>query len=232
MRIANFALMKYVEVILPLPLNATFTYAVPEEMAGDMRIGSRVVVPFGIKKFYTGIVVSLTPCKPEGYQVKEVTQILDRDPVVRHTQLKLWEWIADYYLCAIGDVYKAAVPSGLKIESETFVELEPEFEPDSTDGMTQREAMICQVLDHYGRLSVGDIEKKSGLRNIGTVLSALLESGHLIISEKLMERYRPKKESYVALTLERGNHEHLQQAFASVKGARKQETLLLALIDL
>lgn len=222
--------MKYVEVILPLPLNSTFTYAVPDEMSGDIKIGSRVVVPFGLKKFYTGIVASFSHRMPVGYQIKEINQILDTEPIIRHPQLKLWEWITEYYLCAIGDVYKAAVPSGLKLESETFVELSPD--PDSNLGLTQREAIICQVLEHHGRLTVGEIEKKSGLRNTGPILAALLDSGRVIISEKLMERYRPKKELYVAMAIERGNRDKLQKAFASVKGARKQETLLLALIEL
>ncbi len=224
--------MKYAEVILPLPLHSSFTYAVPEEMDSNIKIGSRVGVPFGLKKYYTGIVISLTPCKPEGFQIKELTQVLDSEPIIRHPQLKFWEWIADYYLCAIGDVYKAAIPSGLKLESETYVELSPDFNDDSDLKLTQREAIICQILDHNGRLTVGDIEKKTGLKLIGTVLSGLLDNGMVIISEKLTERYRPKKESYVKLTLARGKKDDIQKAFDSVKGARKQEKLLLALIEL
>ena len=100
----------YAEVILPLPLHTTFTYAVPQELVPDVKIGSRVIVPFGTKRFYTAIVTSLTPKAPEGFETKEIAIVLDPYPIVRHPQVRLWEWIADYYLCALGDVYKAAVP--------------------------------------------------------------------------------------------------------------------------
>ena len=104
----------FVEVILPLPLHATFTYRVPDGLQGVIGVGFRVIVPFGRKKFYTGIVVGTPNLPPEGMEVKEVVIVLDDKPVVRYPQLKLWSWIADYYLSAVGDVYKAAVPAGLK----------------------------------------------------------------------------------------------------------------------
>ena len=106
---------KFVDVILPLPLHRYFTYSLPEEMAGDVQIGCRVVVPFGKKKYYTGIVQNVHYLKPEEYEVKEVTALLDAHPILLPGQFKFWEWVADYYLCTQGDVYKAALPSGLKL---------------------------------------------------------------------------------------------------------------------
>lgn len=109
---------KYIDVILPLPLHASFTYLLPTEWADQVQIGCRVMVPFGKKKFYTGIVRNVHSCRPEGYEVKEAMTLLDAKPVLLPSQFKFWEWLADYYLCTLGDVYKAALPSGLKLEGE------------------------------------------------------------------------------------------------------------------
>ena len=105
----------YANVIVPLALQGTFTYSVPQAMQPSLRTGCRVLVQFGRKKTYTAIVVALHFTKPEGYDVKEILAMLDDKPIIRHPQLDLWQWIADYYLCTIGEVYKAAVPSGLKV---------------------------------------------------------------------------------------------------------------------
>ena len=99
--------MKFVDVILPLPLPAAYTYALPEERQEVVRPGCRVIVPFGAKKFYTAIVVDVHGRQPQGYAVKTVWEILDSDPVLLPVQLDFWRWLADYYLCAVGDVYKA-----------------------------------------------------------------------------------------------------------------------------
>lgn len=219
-----------VEVVLPLPLHATFTYRLPPEMRGQAGIGFRVIVPFGNKKFYTGIVVGLPLKAPEGMDLKEVAMVVDTTPVVRHPQTKLWEWISDYYLCALGDVYKAAVPAGLKIESETFVELNPDFDLSEEPPVDQREASVVQLLDHEGQLTVAEIVKRLDQKGIAPLVNRLIERGVLIISEKLVERYRTKKESYVAVVDPTPGG--IAAAFAAVKGANKQETLLLALMEL
>ena len=113
----------YADVLLPGPIQGSFTYIVPPALDGRVDMGRRVIVPFGRKKFYTGIVTGLSPRAPEGgYDVKEISMLLDEAPVVRHPQLKFWEWVASYYMCSPGEVYKAAVPAGLKVESETFIE--------------------------------------------------------------------------------------------------------------
>ena len=223
---------KYAEVILPLPLNATFSYRIPEELAPQAKVGSRVIVQFGSKKFYTGIIESITPIAPQGFEVKDITTIIDDYPIIKHPQLKLWHWISEYYLCAIGDVYKAAVPAGLKIESETFVEINNEYEEDENARLSEREAIVCQLLDHEGKLSLTEIEKKTGFKNIITLINNLIELNAVIVSEKLIERYRSKKEIYVKLKASSDNPKSLHQAFDAVKGAKKQETMLLALLEL
>lgn len=224
--------MLYAEVILPLPLNTTFTYAVPSVMESSVAPGSRVIVPFGRKKFYTAIVIAVTPLAPEGIEIKDIDQVLDPEPIVRHPQIKFWQWIADYYLCAVGEVMRCALPAGLKVESETFVELTPDFEEDPDNRLNEREVMVCQLLDHCGRLNAAEISRRIGLQRIESLLSGLIAKGAIMISERLVERYRSKREAYVSLNLPADDMDALQRAFATVKGAPKQEALLLALVDM
>jgi len=110
--------MLYADVILPLPLGTTFTYALPDAFAEQVQIGCRLNVPFGKSKRYSGIVTRIHQDRPEGYEVKDALELLDASPILLPQQLKLWQWIADYYLCTLGEVYKAALPSGLKEEDE------------------------------------------------------------------------------------------------------------------
>lgn len=221
----------YAEVILPLPLFGTFTYSIPTTLEGKAAVGHRVIVPFGRKKYYTGIIESITPVAPEGFEVKDISSVLDPWPVVKHPQLKLWEWIAEYYLCTAGDVYKAAVPAGLKVESETFIELNPDYEEMPDARMTDREAIIMQSLDHNGKMTPAEISKKTGLNSIESTISSMVERRMLIIAEKLIERYRPKKETLVRLTVDRNDNEAMYKVFDAVKGAKKQEMMLITLLD-
>lgn len=125
--------MRYVDVILPVPLEGTFTYSVPENKADGVRFGVRVLVPFGKSKRYVGIAVRLHDEKPEGYEVKDVDEVLDDAPMILDRQWRLWQWIAQYYMSPIGEVYKAALPSGLKAEdgykpkTELYIRLAQQF---------------------------------------------------------------------------------------------------------
>ena len=122
-------LMRYADIILPVPLEGFFTYSVPDAM--ELKVGVRVLVTFGRSKTYLGIVARLHDNKPLGYQVKPISQVMDTEPVITDCQLKLWQWIADYYMSPIGEVYKAALPSGLKAEdgyrprTELYIQLSP-----------------------------------------------------------------------------------------------------------
>ena len=140
--------MRYADLILPLPLQGTFTYALPLAMQSTVQVGMRVLVPFGRNKTYLGIVARLHDVQPQGYEVKNVTQLMDTEPIVTAQQLKLWQWIADYYLAPIGEVYKAAMPAGLKAEDgyhpkmETYIRLTPAY---------QNEAALHVSLNILGR---------------------------------------------------------------------------------
>ena len=223
---------RFADVILPLPLYRYFTYRVPEEMQGHLRQGHRVVVSFGRSKFYTAIVVALHDSEPQGYEVKEIATLLDDEPIVLRPQLKFWEWIAEYYLCSVGDVYKAALPSGLKLESETSLTINADFEEEADDRLTEREAVLMQALSAQGRLTVHELEKATGLRNTLPVLRRLVEREAIFVSERLRANYKPKTEVCVRLTFGQGDNDALRNAFDMVRRAKQQETLLLSFLDL
>ena len=226
--------MNYAEVLLPVPIAGAFTYRIPVEMDGHIAVGHRVIVPFGRRKSYTGIVTAITPFEPKGYEVKEIAMRIDDRPIVRHPQLKHWKWIADYYLCTPGEVYNAAVPAGLKIESETFISPVPGFEEDECDRLSTRELALLEGLLATGekRVRLDVLSKKTGISAVGPVVNSLLARNAVMISENLVERYHARKEIYVRLVAGRGDSDALHAAFDSVKKGGKQEAALLALIEL
>lgn len=227
---------EYAEVIVPLSLHATFTYIVPPAMRGRVSKGSRVVVQFGARRFYTAIVVAVSNVNPApNLELKTITELLDSRPILRRPQLQLWEWLADYYLCSIGDVYRAALPAGLKVESDTFVELSPEYLADPADFTlcSDNEAIVTQQLAHNGRrTSLADLAKATGLPAIASLVASMMERGIVIVAEKLVERYRSVREPFVRLLANRGSAAENARLFAAVKGAKKQENALMALIEM
>lgn len=221
----------YADVILPLPLADSYTYRLPEEYAQTVQTGSRMVVQFGPKRYYTAIVVRKHTDPPQGdYEVKEVTEILDSTPIVSATELKLWRWIASYYMCSIGDVYKAALPSGLKIESETVVELNKAFEAETP--LRDREQKVLDALQLNPRQSIKQLTKSCALKNCMQVVKALLDKGALFVGETILQSYRPKSEAHVRLCEAYRSAEALNGALGTLKRAPKQEKLLLKLIEL
>ena len=220
---------KYVDVILPLPLPRSFTYSLPEDGMEDIQPGCRVVVPFGRKKYYTAIVCNVHYCPPEGYEVKEITTVLDTSPVLLPFQFKFWEWLADYYLCTQGDVYKAALPSGLKLESETIVEYNPDYEAEGS--LPEKEQKILDLLSQEPEQSVTRLEKESGIKNILTVIKSLLDKEALFIKEELRRTYKPKTEARVRL-VGVADERQLHILFDILSRAPKELSLLMMYVEL
>lgn len=229
--VAGCVSLKYADVILPLPLQGTFTYSIPEDMESVITRGCRVLVQFGKKKFYTGIVVDIHNNAPENYEVKPIVSLLDKDPAIRYPQYKFWNWIADYYLCSPGDVMKAALPSGLKVESETFISLNKEFDIDAAD-LSEQQAVILIALSNVGRMRVSELEKVAGIERLGREIEQLLESGAVEISERAVEHYRPSTETMVELCASRDDEDKRREFFRLVGRSPKQEKLLLAYIGM
>ncbi|HLP06039.1 MAG TPA: primosomal protein N' [Paludibacter sp.] len=222
--------MKYVDVILPLPIASTFTYSVPDEWEERVRIGMRVVVPFGKKKMYTAVVYRVHLVTPVVYEAKEIVCLLDVAPVLRRPQLKFWEWVSSYYQSFLGDVFQAAVPAGLKLESETRVRINPDFEAETL--LSEKEDHILHALSDGKAVSVAELNKVSTVRNILPVLKQLLDKGAIEISEELVEKFRPKTETCVRVAEEALREDKLRNLFEELKRARKQLDLLMLLIDM
>ncbi|MCE8961463.1 primosomal protein N' [Bacteroides fragilis] len=221
---------KYVDVILPLPLPRCFTYSLPDEGAEEVQIGCRVVVPFGRKKYYTAIVRNVHHYAPTEYEVKEISTVLDTSPILLPGQFRFWEWLADYYLCTQGDVYKAALPSGLKLESETIVEYNPDFEADAP--LSEREQLVLDLLAKEPEQCVTKLEKESGLKNILTVIKSLLDKEALFVKEELRRTYKPKTEARVRLAADASGEENLRRIFDELERAPKQLALLMKYVEL
>lgn len=221
----------YADVIVPVPINAAFTYAVPPDMAEGIKQGSRVLVPFGARHYYTGIVEFVHNRRPELQEVKKIAAVLDPYPIVRHAQLKLWHWLADYYLCGIGDVMKAAVPAGLKVESETMVELSPDAAPDDIAALRPADAEIAALLRDKGKMSPKQIAKETG-RNVEPAVARLVEQGVLAVSERLIERYRAVKQTFVEPSIERGDTGAFIAAISGLKRSPKQERAFMTLLEM
>jgi len=222
--------MKYVDVILPLPLPGTFTYSVPDEWADSVRIGMRVVVPFGKKKMYTAVVYLVHTIMPTVYEAKDIVCLLDNAPILRRPQMKFWEWISSYYQAFLGDVYQAAVPAGLKLESETRVCINPEFEAETV--LTEKEEKVLIALSEGKPVTITELNKVTEMRDVMPTLTKLLEKGAVEISEELTDKFRAKTETFVKITAEAVKEENLRQIFDDLSRAKKQLEVLMKYIEL
>lgn len=221
---------KYVNVIVPLPLGSTFTYIVPEQWADKIRIGMRVVVPFGKKKMYTAIISLIHSNPPTIYEAKEIISILDEKPILRHPQMKFWEWISVYYQSYIGDVYQSAVPAGLKLESETLVRINPDFEAEKP--LNPSQSKILDILSDEKPVRISELNKQTGIRDVMPQIKTLLEMGAVEINEELAEKYKARTETYVRLTNYASEENNLQKIFDELSRAKKQLDVLMRYIDL
>lgn len=226
--------MTYAEVILPLPLFSTFSYSVPDDCMNDIRVGSRVLVQFGKKKFYTAIVAGISDRPPGDFTVKPILSLLDKESILRYPQLKFWQWVADYYLCPLGDVYKAAIPSGLKPESETWLSVNEDFEADENFKLTDNQALVLGVIkeEKKKKLRLSELQERSGVHNITAIVNRLLQTGVIEIAETIRERYKPKTRRMIRLVGERRDQDSLHRYFDLVSRSRRQEKVLLQYLSL
>lgn len=222
--------MKYVSVILPLALNRVLTYAVPDELAADVIVGGRVVVPVGKKKLYTGIVFQLFDDFEDDIEIKEVISVLDRNPVVTQLQLNLWKWIADYYICSLGEVMKAALPSGLKMESETLVAANEDFE--EVEPLKKTELAVMENLSTSKQTSIEELSKLAKVKNLLPTMQSLLAKGAITLNEQLKDGYKPKMETYVTITDRLLDNEVMNKTAAELERSPKQLELLLKYLSL
>ena len=221
----------FVEVLLPLSITGTFTYRVPFDMVSEVVIGKRVVVQFGRSKIYSAIIHQIHQNAPERYEAKYILEVLDEAPIVNSTQLKLWEWISDYYLCNLGEVMQAALPSALKLASETKI-IAADLESVNRDELSDQEYLILDALDISSEIKISDIVKLLGQKSVFPILKELFDKGVIRISESLDERYKPKKSTFVSLNPLFADSESKKQLFDSLHRAPKQLDALLTLNQL
>lgn len=222
--------MKYVSVILPLALNRVLTYAVPDELAADVIVGGRVVVPVGKKKLYTGIVSQIFDDFEDDIEIKEIISVLDLNPVVTLPQLNLWKWIADYYICSLGEVMKAALPSGLKMESETLVAANEDFV--EVEPLKKTELAVMENLSTSKQTSIEELSKLVKVKNLLPTMQSLLVKGAITLNEQLKDGYKPKMETYVTITDRLLDNEVMNKTAAELERSPKQLELLLKFLSM
>ena len=215
----------FAEVILPLSLSKTFTYSISESEFHFLKKGMRVTVPFGKSKIYTALVADTHQNKPEAYQAKEIIQIIDEIPIVNEIQIEHWKWIASYYMCAIGDVYRGAMPSALLLESETIITKNNiDFVDESL--LSDDEFLVFEALHHQSTLKVADIVGILNKKNVFPVIQKLLEKGILSVQEEVVESYKPKVIRYIRLNHMYQSEIQLSTLLDSLKGAKQTEIIL------
>jgi primosomal protein N' (replication factor Y) len=221
----------FAEIILPLSLAKTFTYRVSEAEYHFIKKGMRIAVPFGKNKIYTGLVLELHQNEPELYEAKEIQQILDDKPVVTEIQLVHWQWMAGYYMCAIGDVYRGAMPSALLLESETIISLEPETLVEESQ-LSDDEFLVYQALQQQSALKVNDINSILNKKTVFPIIKKMMEKNIVTLQEEISEIYKPKLQRYVRLHPEFENNDGLQELLQLLKNAGKQKEIVLSYFQL
>ena len=222
----------FVDVLLPLPVAGTFTYRVPMELNNSVGLWKRVVVQFGQKKVYTAVVVKIHETPPKLYAVKYILSVIDANPIMNENQYDFWKWMASYYMCEPGEVMNAAIPSALKLASETKIMLNPDFTGDF-DALPEKEYLVAEALDIQKQLTVSEVENIVSLKNTFSLIKTLLEKEVVILEEELKEKYKPKKEAYITLSESYRDEAKLQELFSELeKRAFRQVEVLMAYISL
>ncbi len=218
------------EVILPLPVKQAFSYEIPAGMAGSVQAGKRVIVQFGARKLFTGIVRSVHQKSPEIKDIKPILEVLDETALVSEIQMQFWEWMAGYYMCAPGEVFKAALPSGLKLESESRVLPDNDFDL-SVIKKQHLENLYFTIQNNPG-LSIRELTKLTGRENLLTDIRKLIDLDAIFLEEKLKNTLRIKKEKLISLSEHLLSDEALQECLDTLKSAPKQQQLLSEIISL
>ncbi|HEU5289581.1 MAG TPA: primosomal protein N' [Cyclobacteriaceae bacterium] len=222
----------FAELLLPVPISKLFTYRVPFEQNDKIKTGLRAIVQFGDRKVLTGIVINVHETAPKDYEAKYILELLDDEPVVNSRQLRLFHWIAEYYMCSEGEVMNAALPSGLKLSSESMVQLHPAFSWDTTlFQYSQKEEILLKQLQQ-DTLSYSEISKLLGQKNLYSILKSLVSKEAVILFEEVREKFKPKTEKRIKLTKAYLTHEALEKSFGVLAPKPKQEAVLLKYLQL
>lgn len=221
----------FVEVIVPLALDPTFTYRINEVEFDFIQIGMRVAVPFGRNKVYTALVVEKHHRQPALYEAKDIHEIIDIEPVVTPGQIKFWQWLADYYMCTLGDVYKGAMPSRLLLESETIIQWNDKATIESAD-LDDAEYLLYEAMQIQSILKLDEVIAILNRKQVFPVINSLLTKGAILLQEEMVEKYKPKQIRYVRLSEAYTQEDGLTKLMEVVSRAAKQRELVLKYFQL
>lgn len=216
----------FLEVVLPLALAKSFTYSVNEAEYAFLQIGMRVAVPFGRNKIYTGLVLGKHQNPPQLYEAKDIHQILDDAPLVTQSQIDHWQWIATYYMCSLGEVYKSAMPSGFLLESETIISSRPDFNIQDEE-LTDDEYLIYEALQKQSALKVHEVVSILNKKTVLPVLNKLIAKNAVSLQEEINEKYKPKTIRYIRLQEEFLQQEQLSGLMEVLSRAQKQRDAVM-----
>jgi primosomal protein N' (replication factor Y) (superfamily II helicase) len=219
----------FADIALPIPIPKLFTYRVSNEMSATIVVGTRVIVQFGRKKVVTGIVEKLHNSPPEVYVAKPILELLDSEPVVTTIQLSVMKWIASYYMCTLGEVINAALPSGLKISSESRIQLHPENKWQESDyPFDDKELVLLNALAGNDSLTYKDAADLIELKSAYKYMKSLIQKGVILIYEELREKYQPKKVKKIRLKpLYLEEEKAVEALFEKLNKKPKQTDILL-----
>lgn len=218
----------FVKIILPLPVPGTFTYRVPMELNDSVKVGQRAVVQFGKTKIMSGLISEVTEQVPDFEQVKYILGILDENPVVNAKQLKFWQWICDYYLCYEGEVMQAALPSAMKLSSESKIKLSEEFELDTLT-LNDFEYLIVEALQVQPKLTISEVSKIIGYKKVMPLIKTMIERKIIVMEEELDQKFKAKYERFVSLAKEYHNDEKMHELMDELtKRAYKQLEVVMS----
>lgn len=225
-------MFSFAKVILPIPVHEIFTYRIPEHLRETIQVGMRVVVPLGNRKILTGIVYELLVEKQGTFQTKEIFELLDNEALINSYQFKIWEWVAQYYMCSLGEVMNAALPTGFKLNSESKIQLNPSYELNADIALNDQEFALVEVLKTQQSLSFEQIADILQKKTIYPILKNLLAKEVILIFEEVTEKYKPKIVKKVRLLPYYANEQNLSEVLDFVKKSPKQEQLILRYLSL
>ena len=223
-------MLQFIDVILPIPIQKTFTYSVTEDEANFLQKGMRVAVSFGKSKIYSALVLNIHQTKPTLYEAKEIHQILDETPLVNEQQLQHWQWLSDYYMCSLGDVYRASLPSAFLLESETIINKNQSFI--DTTILTDDEFLIFEALEHQSHLTIHQVADILGKKKVMPIVNELLKKSAITIKEEIYEQYKPKLVKYVRLDPDYNSDDSLEKLLEQLSRAKKQREAVLSFFQL
>ncbi|MEZ4808828.1 MAG: primosomal protein N' [Allomuricauda sp.] len=221
----------FLDVVLPIPLEKLFTYRISQQEADFLQAGMRVAVPFGRSKIYTALAYRIHNKPPEAYEAKEIYQILDEQPLVNPYQLQHWEWMAQYYMCTLGEVIRSALPSAFLLESETLVLPNKNMEINELD-LKDDEFLVHEALQHQTALKIAEISDIVDRKHVLSLVNRLVQKGVVLQKEELYEQYRPKLVRYVKLGSEFDDESKLEELLNELSKAPKQSQVVMSLFQL